>query len=197
VNRVGNQFLAGAVFSLDQDVGIARRNALDELEEILHLLALADDVRKAVLAADLLLELLVLGALLRAIDGLPDHVHQAVLADGLLQEVKRARLPRFHRASDRAVSADDDDLRPGIELFEPAQQCDAVEVGEHQVGDDHVGPPLLEDFFSARTDECGPHLVPVGLDDHLQPLGHRRFIVDRKDAAAALGHGRGSGHRRV
>ncbi len=62
VNRVGDQLLAGAVLALDQDVRVAGRHALDELEELLHLLALPDDVREAVLAADLFLELLMLGA---------------------------------------------------------------------------------------------------------------------------------------
>src|SRR5687768_17990005 len=33
-----------AVFTLDQDVGVAYRHAFDQLEEILHLLSLTDDV---------------------------------------------------------------------------------------------------------------------------------------------------------
>ena len=63
VQRVGDQFLAGAVLALDQDVGVARRHRFDELEELAHLLALADDVREGILAADLLAELRVLPTL--------------------------------------------------------------------------------------------------------------------------------------
>ena len=71
MNRVGDQLLAGAVLALDQDVRVAGGDALDQLEQLLHLLALPDDVGKAVLAANLVLQLLVLGAFLRAIDRLP------------------------------------------------------------------------------------------------------------------------------
>ena len=60
MQRVGDQLLAGAVLALNQDVGVARRHRLDQLEELAHLLALADDVRERILAADLFLELLVL-----------------------------------------------------------------------------------------------------------------------------------------
>ena len=186
MDRVGDQLLAGAVLALDQDVGVAGRHALDQLEEVLHLLALADDVREAVLAADLFLELLVLGPLLGPLDRLADHVHQAVLADRLLEEVERARLPRLDRARDRALAADDDDLGARVDVLEPAQQRDTVEVGQHQVGHHDVGPPLLEDFLAARADERRAHLVALGLDDHLQPLGHGRLVIDGEHAPAAF-----------
>ena len=42
--RVGDQLLAGAVLALDQDVRVAAGDALDQLEHLVHLLALADDV---------------------------------------------------------------------------------------------------------------------------------------------------------
>ena len=57
------QLVLTAILTLDEDVRVAGRHALVQLEEFLHLLALADDVREAVLAANLLLELLVLGPL--------------------------------------------------------------------------------------------------------------------------------------
>ena len=75
---------------------------------------------------------------------------------------------------------------PGIDLLQPAQQRDAVEVGQHQVGDDDVGAPLLEDLLAAGADERRPDLVALGLDDHLEPLGHRRLVVDGEYAFAAL-----------
>jgi hypothetical protein len=90
VDRVGNQLLAGAVLALNENVGVAGRYALDELEEVLHLLALTHDVGEAVLSADLFLQLLVFGLLLRLLEGPADHVHQAVLAHGLLEEEERA-----------------------------------------------------------------------------------------------------------
>ena len=186
MNGVGDQLLAGAVLALDQDVGVARGHAFDQLEEILHLLALADDVGEAVLPADLFLELLMLGLLLRLLDGPADQVHQAVLADRLLEEEERARLSRLDRAGERALAADDDDLGARVDILEPTQQRDTVEVGQHQIGHDHIGPPLLEDFLAARADERRAHLVALGFDDHLQPLGHGWLVVDGEDAPAAF-----------
>ena len=59
-------------------------------------------------------------------------------------------------------------------------------IRQHQVADDDVGPPLLEDLLAAGADQGGPDLVPLGLDDHLQPLGHRWLIIDGEHAFAAL-----------
>ena len=128
MNRVGDQLLAGAVLALNQDVGVARRDALDQLEQRPHLLALTDDVREAVLAASLLLELLVLGALVDPIDGLSRAYRAGRPAHRLLEEEERARLARLDGAGDRALAADDDDLGLRVDLLEPAQQLDAVDV---------------------------------------------------------------------
>ena len=54
MDGVGDQLLAGAVLALDEDVGLAGRHALDQLEQLLHLLALADDVLKLVAVLQLL-----------------------------------------------------------------------------------------------------------------------------------------------
>ena len=39
-----------------------------------------------------------------------------------------------------------------------------------------------EDLLAARADERGSHLVARMLEQDLQPLGHRRLIVDGEDA---------------
>ena len=56
VEGVGDQFLAGAVLALDQNVGVAGRHRLDQLEQLAHLLALADDARERILTAHLFLK---------------------------------------------------------------------------------------------------------------------------------------------
>ena len=188
MNRIRDQLLAGAVLALNQDVRVARRHALDELEEVLHLLALADDVGEAVLPSDLLLQLLMLGAFLSPINRLPDHVNQAFLTDRLFEEVERARLPSFDSPGHGALAADDDDLRPRIHVLQPAQQRNAVNVGQHEVADDDVRAPLLEDLLAAGADQRGPDLVPLGLDHHLEPLRHRWLIIDGEYAFSALGN---------
>ena len=103
VDGVGDQLLAGAVLALNQDVRVAHRHALDQLEQILHHPALPDDVGKAVLPADLLAQVLMLGALLVAIRRLSEQIDETVLRHRLLEEEERAGPPGFDRAVDRAL----------------------------------------------------------------------------------------------
>ncbi|VBB43702.1 hypothetical protein TRIP_B310026 [uncultured Desulfatiglans sp.] len=48
VDGAGDEFLAGAAFALDEDGGLARRGRLDGREDLLHGVALADDLVEAV-----------------------------------------------------------------------------------------------------------------------------------------------------
>ena len=59
MDRIGNQFLAGSILALDEDIGLAGRHAFNQIEQLLHLLALADDVLKLVPVLQLRFELLV------------------------------------------------------------------------------------------------------------------------------------------
>ena len=157
-----------------------------ELEELLHLLALADDVLELVAVLQLLLELLVLVDQRLLLDRLLELVEQPLGVDRLLEEVERAGLHRLDRPRNVALPGDDDDLGFGVELLELADQLDAVDVGQHHVGDDRVGPPGPEDLLAARADEGGSHLVARVLEQDLQPLGHRRLVVDRQDPLLSL-----------
>ena len=101
---------------------------------------------------------------------------------GFSRKLKRAGLHRLDRLRDAALAGDDDDLGVGVRLLEPAQQLEAVDVGQHHVGDDDVGLPGLEDLLAARADHRGPDLVALVLEQDLQPLDHRRLVVDREHA---------------
>ena len=189
VERVGDQLLAGAVLPLDQDVRIAARHALDQLEHFVHLLALADDVAEAELPLELLLEQEVLADEIAALDRALEHLQQRIGLDGLLDEAVRARLHRLDGLDDAAVAGDHDDLGVGVDLLEFPEQLEAVRVGQHHVGHDDVGLPGLEDLFAACADHRGPDLVALVLEQDLQPLDHRRFVVDGEYPVALLdGH---------
>ena len=142
VDRVGDQLLADAVLALDQDVGVALGNRLDQLEQLAHLLALADDVREGVLIAHLLLQPLVLRALDLQIGGaIEDRDDAGGIEIGFLEEVERAGLPRFERARDRADAADHDHLRRFVDRLQLPQQRDAVDVRQHEIDQHDVRPP--------------------------------------------------------
>ena len=75
------------------------------------------------------------------LDRLLELVEQPLGVDRLLEEVERAGLDRLDRPRDVALAGDDDDLGLRVELLELADQLDAVDVGQHHVGHDRVGPP--------------------------------------------------------
>ena len=153
--------LPSAVLALDQDVGVAFGDGLDQLEELAHLLALPDDVRERVLVAHLLLQPLVLGAFDLQVGGaIEDRDNAGRIEVRFLDEVERAGLAGFERARDRADAADHDHLRRFVDRLQLAQQRDAVDVRQHQIDQHHIGPPCAEHFNRARPDRDGAHLVP-------------------------------------
>jgi hypothetical protein len=186
VERVGDQLLAGAVLALDEDVRLAGRDALDELEQVLHLLALADHVLELVAILQLRLELLVLVDQRFLFDGFLQLVEEPLGIDRLFEEVERARLHRLDRPRNVSLPGDDDDFGFRVELLELADELNPVDVGEHHVGDDRVGTPGLEQLFAAGADERGADFVAGMFEQDLQPLGHRRLIVYREYALLTL-----------
>ena len=144
MQRVGDQLLAGAVLALDQDVGVAAGDALDQLEHLVHLLALADDVAEPELPFELLLEQQVLADQIAPLDGALEHREQRVGLDRLLDEAVRARLHRLDRLRHAAMAGDDDDFGIGMDLLELPQQLEAVRVRQHHVGHDDVGFQVLK-----------------------------------------------------
>ena len=186
VNRVGDELLAGAVLALQENVRLARRDALDQVEELLHLLALADHVLELVAVLQARLELLVLVDERLLLDRLLELVQETFGIDRLLEEVERPRFHRFDRLRNIPLAGDDNHPGFGIELLEPTNQLDAVHIGQHQVGDDAIGMPRLEDLFAARPNGRGLDLESSVLEQNLQPLGHHRLVVYGEHASLAF-----------
>ena len=104
MNGVGDQLLARAVLALDQNVRFAGGDALDQLEQLLHLLALADHVLKLVAVLQLRFQLLVFIHQRLLLDGLFQLVEQPLRIDRLLEKVEGAGFDRLDRARDVALA---------------------------------------------------------------------------------------------
>src|SRR6188768_828163 len=195
MNGVGNELFARADFALNQDVRVAGSHAFDQLEEVLHLLALTDDVAEAVAAADLLLEAQVLGPLAGEFHGLVENVDQPGLIHGFLQVVERARLAGLDGAGHATLGPHHDDLRRLVDLLEAMQQGYPIRIRQLDVRQDDVGAPLAEDFLTSGANQRRPDLAALGFDHDAKPLGHGRLVVDHEHAAAAFrSDRRHSGH---
>jgi hypothetical protein len=184
MQRVGDELLARAILTLNEDVRIAPGDALHELEHLVHLLALADDVAEPELPLELLLEQQVLADEIAPLDRALEHGEQRVGLDRLLDEAVSAGLHGLDRLRHASVAGDDDDFRVRMNLLELAQELQAVGVRQQHVRDDDVRLPGLEDLLAAGADHRGANLVPLVLEQDLEPLDHRRLVVDRQHAVS-------------
>ena len=121
MERLGDEFLAGAAFALDEDGGAAGRDLGDQVEDAQHRLALADDVVEvvALLEGALELDIFFLGAV--AGDGGANVGEELFVVPGLLDEVLRAGADGVDDVVDRAVGGDHDDGQVGVALADLAR----------------------------------------------------------------------------
>jgi hypothetical protein len=171
---------------LNEDVRVARRHALDQLEQLLHHAALPDHVGKAVLPTDLLAQVLMLGALFVPIRGLSEEIDETVLRHGLLEKEERAGTARLDGTVDRALAADDDRLGLRVDLFQLLEELDPIDVRQSETGQHDVRPPVSEDLFAGLTAEGGADFIAFSFNDLSEPVSGGRLIVNRQYAPAAL-----------
>ena len=134
VDGVGEQLLAGPVLALNQHVGIAGRDRLDELEEREHRLALAEDVLEGMLLLQARLQPQMLPPLVHQVSRPIDQAEQALgIQVRLVDEVEGAGLSGLERALQGALAADHDHLEPLVDPLERAKHVDAVGVRQQQV----------------------------------------------------------------
>jgi len=144
VDGVGHHLLAGPALAVDQHAGVGVGHHLDQLEDALHLLALADDLGEGVAALQLLLQAHVL--LAKQADGADilqadeELIHPERLGD----EVGRAMSHGLHGPLHRSVSRDHHDSAPGIRRLDPAQQLHAVHARHDQIDKSQLRSVLLE-----------------------------------------------------
>ena len=188
VDGPGDQLLAGPALALEEDRAPGRGGRLDQLEDGLHGLALADDVGEAEALAELVLEadVLVLEAL--ALEGLLEHEQEIVVLEGLLDVVEGADLHGRDGRLDRAVGGDDDDGRQRVDPLDPPQDLDPVHPRHEEVEQDDVeglGRELLERLLARARDL---DLVALRGQELGQDVVDDRLVVDDVDDAFAA-HG--------
>ena len=199
MDGVGDEFLAGAVLTLDEHVGVARRHGFDEVEELAHHLALADHRAEAVGVAQLGPQFLVAQPFV----DLPARPLENTDQPGrielrLLDEVERPGLSGIQRARDGALSRDDDDLAARRAFLHALEHVEAVAVGQQQVEQHQFRPPLVEQNEAGAAQPGRPHVegrIRRGLlDHHLEPVHRGRVVVDYQHTAPARLR---AGHRTI
>ena len=128
MDRLGDQLFPGSALALQQHGGTAGRDLGDQVENLEHRLALADDVFEVVALLQRALELDVLFFRLAPRYGGPHVRQQLLVVPGLLDKVRRAGLHGPHRVLDRPVGGDDDHGKTRVPLAKFGQQVDSVGV---------------------------------------------------------------------
>ncbi len=113
VNGLGDKFLAGSAFALDQNRGAAGRHLRNKVKDAQHDFAFADNVGEVVALLERALELQVLFFGTIARDGRANVGQQLFVVPRLLDEVLSAGANRFDDVVDGAVGRDHDDRRFG------------------------------------------------------------------------------------
>ena len=164
------------------------RHGLEQLEQLLHHLRLADDALEAVPLLELAAQVRVLGAQPPLLERRVDDVQQFVELERLLDEVGRAALDRLDGVLHRAEPGDDDADDVGIERARLVEHGGAVDpAAEAQVGDDDVEREAAEprDGLLARR---GLLDVETAVGQALRHrFAQRGLVFDEQNVA--FGHG--------
>ena len=172
MQRLRDQFLAGAAFAENQYRAVNRCRSLDLGEHVFHLLGLPDDLVQPEFLVEPTAEAVDLLVLLLRIDGPADEQDQLVGIDRLGQIVVGAAFDCLHGTVHAAVAGQKDELRFRAALFPKLQQIDAadvphVQIAEHDVdalvhvADGLVGILGAKDGKSLTLQDVG-HCPPLG-----------------------------------
>jgi hypothetical protein len=176
---------------MNQDGRSTRRGLDDQVEDLPHARALADDVGELVIALlDVLSKIAVLVHEAAPLEGVAyDHQHLVVL-ERLGDVVEGTGLHRGDSASNGRKRRDDHDSQIFVDALQLVQRGDAVEPRHHDVDDGAIEGQRarqLEPLFPRRGEA---HRVPLAAQQRLEDLAHDLLVVDDEDRAV-----RGGGHR--
>ena len=172
----------------DEDRARRRGDGLEQLRQIAHHAAAADEPVDPVALFELRSEIRVLGAEPALLERRVEHVEQRVELERLGDEVGRALLDRVHGVLHRAEAGDDDRDDFRVALERGLEHGAAVDAGQPEVGDDDVerelGEPRQRVFAvgGLLDDEA---VVGEPLRDGLP---QRRLVVDEEQMFRVFSH---------
>ena len=173
-----DQFLAGAVLTVNEHAAIGRRRHRHLLAKLPHRVALADHRARLVHARTQRAVLVLQPPLPKRV---ADDEHGLVERQRLFDEIERAEFDGADGRFDVAVAGDQDDLRIDLPLAQPRERREAVHAGQPHVQDDQIdrrARDALETGFPAghRFDAVALVAQHAG-----QRTADTRFIVNDQD----------------
>ncbi len=162
VQRAGDELFADAALAANQHRHVGVGDALDQVADLGHLLAVAEEHRVARLLLELRAQRRDLLAQLMLFERLLDHHLQLVLLERLAEEVGGAEPHRLDDHARAPLPGDDDDRDVLVDLLERGQRGQPVhaaghdDVEQHRGGTVRVEPPHLR---APRNERRNPHIA--------------------------------------
>ena len=179
----GDNFLAGSAFALQEHGGTAVRHLGDEVENLQHRLAFADDIFEVVALLEGALQLDVLFFGTSPSHGGAHVGEKLFVVPGLGNEVSGAGLHGAHCVLHRAVGGDHDDRQAGFVGANFGQNLHAIAAGQGKIEQDQV-ERMFADALQARfAGGRGLHGEALHLQQRLERFANPGFIVDDEHRA--------------
>ena len=178
MQRLGDQFLAGAGFAGDQHRARVRREPAHRVEQLLHAGAATDEAVELELARDVRVDAQQRLAALEALAHRDQQLAQPIEIERLRDVVERTGFDRFDGGVDRSRVGHQDHLRLRIGRLDLAQHAQAVDARQLHVHDRAVRADdrkLRQRGMTVRLpDDAEPELGRKTIDQR----EHRGVVVD-------------------
>src|ERR1700676_327744 len=177
MNGFGDEFFAGAAFAADQNGGARGSDLRDQVEKLLHLVALADDAGKTEALLEGALELNVFFAQAPRFDGLRHLRQQFIVGPRLGDVVHRAVFEGGARHVDRAVRGDQHHGKIGIAAADFLEQIEAVAVRQADVEKQQVEGMLFELGQTGLAGTCAGNSVAFAGEQYFEAFANFGLVV--------------------
>ena len=175
VNGLGDKFLAGAALALDQHGGAAGSDLADQVKDLQHGVALADDMLKVVTLFEGALELFVFLFHRRRATAARTSASSFSLSQGFWMKLVAPRCMARTALSTRAIGGNHDDGELGITRADIAQDFQPVAVRQGKIKQHQIEGPLIQAGQSIFAGFGRFHAVTFQFEQRLQRLTNRRL----------------------
>ncbi len=188
VQRPGRELLAGAGLAGDQHGARGRRDGFQQVIEIAHHPARADQPVDAIALFELRAQVGVLGPQPPLLERRAEHVQQRVELERLGDEVGGALLDRVHRVLHGAEAGDHDRDDVRVALERRVQDVTPIDAREPQIGEQDVEGECRQPFERLLATVCLLDQEPMIGEPLGDRLAERRLVVYDQQMFRGVSH---------
>ncbi len=178
VHGPGNQFLSCPGFAKDENGRIGLGDLLHLFEDRLHRRTAADHVGKAVFAAQLLAQVLILGNEAALFQGIVEEDFQFFDVDRFGEVIEGSFFHRLDRCFGRGISGHEDDMGLRRQLFDMTENIETADPRQQEVGNDDRKGRLCEVLQGTFAAVAGRDLVSLLAQQQGEAITVAAIVID-------------------